>query len=271
MTSIRREKVILLPSLIVLLLLSIFFFLPQESLTALLGSDAVFWFLAAGVQALATLFAFLLAGYVYFSHSLREARGDAPSVKEINELLRDDFHTDFRIVSGIMGLSILWSLGAIVVQPYVFPAKPTFILVAAGGITLSFILSLAFVLDLTNPDAFRHAAQSLRQKVERAGGDLVDSEEFLTVTYSIETYLMDMLNQDQQRAVPTRRQEMSRMGLRELARLAYSKGFLDSDLYRRLLDIIALRNAILHGADGRVRSGNVEEARAVLGEIEAQS
>ncbi|WP_258229816.1 HepT-like ribonuclease domain-containing protein [Pseudomonas putida] len=95
---------------------------------------------------------------------------------------------------------------------------------------------------------------------ERTG----DLKEFAATYNSIEDQLTKVLRKLEMAAEPATSKNLSKITSTRIADILHSRKLISSDLLEKLKKLIALRNAILHGAEPMVSQSMVLESKLTL-------
>lgn len=222
-----------------------------------------FWVFAASAQSVATLFAFILAGYQLSEGRLNEFDDEDEEEMEIKARLKERDFTYLRLLSALSGAAILGSLGLLSLNEVTYPLRVPATLAVATYVVAAVVLSILFVLRIVDPNRRSDAAGAILgedprpppgvQEVTQAfrlgpvRRDQIPRTEFLDAFIDLETDLRHALGQELERrgiAVESRGLHVpfGRI-VRELSRL----GVLRPEIGERLGEIGRVRNLVVHG------------------------
>lgn len=217
-----------------------------------------FWLFGASAQAVATLFAFILAGYQLADAQLDEMDDQDEEERQIKERLKErDFH-HLKALSAFSGIAIVGSLLLISVNDVGYPLRRPLTLTTGSYILISVVLSILVVLRVVDPGRRPGAARELigegrppSPEAERPG-KAVHRAVFIDAFIDLET--------DLRRLLEARARELDidpgeRLGFGRLARELHRLDILERPLYHELQELGRLRNLVVHGHLDEVEAG----------------
>lgn len=238
-----------------------------------LTENQIMYLYSTSAQVLAAVYGLTLTGYIFFRGELgREARADATRTEPIAKLE----HRYFQQLAVITALVMFTMLFTSLVFAYENSSNTLLLTIllnlAQSFFAVSFITIAFFVVDIVEPDGLESASIALQNEIDpknQAGERNGKLEDFVKNYNQIEGLLASSTNfETMVMAVAEPFKNNKRTSNSRLARLLLQSERITTELYNKLIELISLRNAIIHGADPKVSHHMVVQSSEVLKDLQ---
>jgi len=238
----------------------------------LLNENQVLYLFSTSAQVVGGVFGLTIAGYTFLRNELdRQKKEDESLAEQIDELKARYFYLA-TFITGVSALAIFTSLLTISVGT---PHRANEIVIAINAsqsIVVAAVLSIAyFILDIFRPGRIERISDGIRKDLDRESeNDKGSLEEFLRSFNQIEQLLDSYQNHYLQNRQQTRyRTSTARIPKPKIVEFIYRSELIDGDIRTKLVDLIRLRNSLIHGTELFVSKHTVAEASTLLDVLRA--
>ena len=255
--------------LVIPLLISLIYFTKEGWNNAWieLNENQIMYLYSTSAQVVAAIFGLTLTGYIFFRGELnREAQNDPTLADSVNRL-ESRYFQQLAMITALVMATILFATLVIAYEGSKDIKRLTLFMnfgqcfFAASFITISF-----FIVDVVQPGNIKSASKALQEDIDPANGKerTGDLKAFASTYNSIEDQLTKLLGKLEIAAEPATSKNLSKIASTRIADILHSRKLISSDLLDKLKKLIALRNAILHGAEPMVSQSMVLESKLTL-------
>ena len=232
-----------------------------------LNENQIMYLYSTSAQVVAAVFGLTLTGYIFFRGELnREAQNDPTLADSVNRL-ESRYFQQLAMITALVMATILFATLVIAYEGSKDIKRLTLFMnfgqcfFAASFITISF-----FIVDVVQPGNIKSASKALQEDIDPANGKerTGDLKEFAATYNRIEDQLTKVLGTLEMAAEPATSKNLSKITSTRIADILHSRKLISSDLLEKLKKLIALRNAILHGAEPMVSQSMVLESKLTL-------
>lgn len=233
----------------------------------LLNDNQVLYLFSTSAQVVGGVFGLTIAGYTFLRNELdRQKKEDESLAEQIDELKARYFYLA-TFITAVSALAIFTSLLTISVGTPHRANENVIAINASQSVVVAAVLSIAyFILDIFRPGRIERISDGIRKDLDREStSDKGSLEEFLRSFNQIEQ-LLDAYQNDylQNRQQARYRTSIARIPKPKIVEFIFRSELIDGDIRTRLVDLIRLRNSLIHGTELYVSKHTVTEAATLL-------
>ncbi|WP_116812865.1 hypothetical protein [Steroidobacter cummioxidans] len=235
--------------------------------------DSLYWLFSSSAQAIAALFALLLAAFTLVVGRMDLAEQRDETLVDIHSELKKEYYGELRVLTELTGFAVIFDLALVLLHGTGIAYQQA---VVVGVIFLAnvsaIVLSVLFLFKVADPQKVgKKSSQLLRgEGLEKSGKDIPIGE-FVASFIRLERKLRLLADVDQPNAVsqdfsvsPTRH-----VSLRQVIRMLVSRGVLSKELAYRLERLSHYRNLVVHGEMDQVDHEQWNQLLSVQTEVDA--
>lgn len=238
----------------------------------LLNENQILYLFSTSAQVIAGIYGLTLTGFIFLRNELSREEFEDDTLTQAVQSLKARYFALLVFITVLVSLTLLLANLAISLEDSSEPWLTTLIINAGQSAFLTSLSSVAyFIFDVLSPSRIEMASKTLQRKfdpslAEQTKGSL---EEFLRNYNQIEMLLQNAGQPYKEVNTGTYDKRNSRrMSNSRLAEILLRNEQIDKLLFRSLLELITLRNSIIHGADPVVSQGIVETSSEVLQKLQ---
>jgi hypothetical protein len=234
-----------------------------------LNENQILYLFSAASQVIAAIYGLLITGYIFLRNELDRKVTDDESYDEIITFLKKEYFSSIISISIVTILSIFFCFLVICFETY---HKQTIvgimINVSSSTIIIELVLIVAFVIEILNPESFEKASKKIKDKISINTPEEKGSlEDFLKYYNEIE-YILEKYGIDKDRLFNKNEFYQKRtIAKSKLVYILFNEGKINEDLKNRLIELISLRNSLIHGSDLFVSINNVDSVNDALRQL----
>lgn len=238
-----------------------------------LNENQALYLFSTTSQVIAAVYGLTLTGFIFFRNELsREELEDETLVDAIDKL-KSRYFVFLGFITALVFLTIFLSHAAISFEASGKNGINAFVFNVGQSSFITSLLAIAyFIFDVVHPKRIELASRSLQEKVdpERSTETRGGLEDFMRNFNQIEMLLVNAGRPFQEiTSAPYPSKYPRRLSNARLAEVLLRNERIDFKLYKKLRELITLRNSIIHGADPVVSQEIVRLSEEVLGELQA--
>ena len=238
----------------------------------LLNENQVLYLFSTSAQVIAGIYGLTLTGFIFFRNELSREEFEDETLTDAVEALKKRYFTLLMFITGLVLLSILLANLAITYEAAGAIHQNTVLINVGQSAFITSLVAVAyFIFDVISPQRIEIASRALQDKVdpqptEQKKGSL---EEFLKNYNQIELLLTEFGRPYQEvSAISYEQKYPRRFSNARLAEILLRSERIDHGLFRRIRELITLRNSIIHGAEPVVSNELVQTSATVRRELE---
>lgn len=238
-----------------------------------LTENQIMYIYSTSAQVLAGVYGLTLTGYLFFRSDLnREARSDETRAGSIEKLEKRYLWQLTLITALVLGTIALTNVVIALESSENRKLLTVFMNVGQSFFGVAILAISFFVLDVIAPQNVEAASQAIQNEIDPAHNESSvkgSLEELLKNYNEIEDILINQSNRPS--IVPYSSTYVKSFNRKpsniKLAELLLRAEKIREELYQRLVQLIKLRNAIIHGAEPKVSNEMVERSAMVLRDL----
>src|SRR5215216_1059600 len=117
-----------------------------------MNDENIYWLFSSSAQAIATLVAFLLAGYTLVHAMMESIQQRDDALEEIHAALIRQYYRQIRALAVLTGVAVVGSLAMLYLNGFTWPLKQVAVAVAALADIAAIGWGIAFVIHIIDPD-----------------------------------------------------------------------------------------------------------------------
>lgn len=237
----------------------------------LLNENQILYLSSTSAQVIAAVYGLTLTGFIFFRNELSRDENEDETLRDAVDSLKTRYFALLLFITALTLVSLLLANLTIAYENSENRALKVFFLNAGQCAFVTSLLAVAyFVFDVVSPKRIERASKSLQTGLDpRIEGKRSGSlEDFLKNYGEIEALLEDAGKRFQVGS-PQMNERLARRRIPHVAliEILARSARLDRNLHRKLRDIIALRNAIIHGAEPVVSEEMVTSSYEALAQL----
>jgi hypothetical protein len=238
-----------------------------------LNDNQILYLFSTSAQVIAAIYGLTLTGFVFFRNELSREESEDETLIDAVDSLKKRYFSMMLYITGLALLAILLASLAISFEQAESLQLVAIVINTAQSAFITALLAIAyFVFDVIAPRRIEAASTTIKERLDPTRNELPkgDLEGFIRNYNHIEALLRDVAqnyakySEDHFLAKGTRRVPSAR-----LAEILFRNDRIPESLFRRIRELVALRNSIIHGADPVVSAVLVENSAQVLQELKA--
>ncbi|WP_379134084.1 hypothetical protein [Paenibacillus sp. sgz500958] len=236
----------------------------------ILNENQILYLFSTTAQVLAGIYGLTLTGFIFFRNELSREESDDDSLTEAIQGLKERYYTLLKFITLITVSTLLISNSVISIEsnPNTF-WNPILMNMGQSLFIVNLMVISYFIFDVISPKRIEKESKKI-QKIADPDYEINDRgslEEFLKNYNQLEYIIQKYGTAYQSQIVPVNNKNMKRLSNVRLAEFIYKSEKINSELLNQIINLITLRNSIIHGAEPIV-SKNIEElSRKVLLEL----
>lgn len=235
----------------------------------LLSENQILYLYSTSAQVIAGVYGLTLTGFIFFRNELSREEFEDETLIQAVENLKERY---FRILLFVTTLSIVTLIMANLTISSKIEGGESLTTILMNITQSSFVLNLLviayFIFDVIAPKRIELASKKIQRLVDPVvpGGLIGSLEEFLMNYNNLESILQKYgeAYQSEFEGASGRRRRLSNVKLAEFILRAEK---IDYELFKKIKNLITLRNSIIHGADPKVSASMVNTSKSVLTEL----
>lgn len=238
-----------------------------------LNENQIMYLYSTSAQVVAAVFGLTLTGYIFFRGELNSAAQNDPTLSDAVKRLESRYFQQLAMITALVMATILFASLVIAYETSNDIKRLTLFMnfgqcfFAASFITISF-----FIVDVVQPGNIKSASKALQDDIDPANGEerTGDLKAFASIYNSIENHLATSYTKIDMTVEPAGSEKTSQTTSARIADILHRRKLITSDLLEKLKKLIALRNAILHGAEPMVSQSMVLESQLTLAQLASE-
>ncbi len=236
-----------------------------------LNENQILYLFSSASQVIAAIFGLIITGYIFLRNELDRKAEKDETLEEVISLLKSEYFGSIIGISIITISSISLCFLVIVSETNLFSSIVSYLInLSVATILTALFIIVSFVVRILNPNSIEIASNKLRQNttMDKANesGSLEDFlKTFNEIDYILEKYGTTLLFADVRDIESARRKRVPKT---KLVNILFSEERIDGQLKNSLIDLISLRNSVVHGTDMFVSVKDVELAKHLLERLE---
>lgn len=208
--------------------------------------ENLYWLFSASAQSIATFFAFILAGYTIFVSMMDGLREKDDSLIEIIEEEKRTIFSKIKVLSIIVGFSLLMNLTMIYANGSDFNIKTDLVIITILSTIVAVILGVWIVVIIIDPKKNKQIAEKLiyKDKSFNQSGTKRNEQEFFSTFIEFEKKLRDYISSYN---VYVKSKQPQFPSFRDIISTFYYTKMIDGRTYEELLELNKYRNLLFHG------------------------
>ncbi|MDP3468478.1 MAG: hypothetical protein Q8S11_09100 [Daejeonella sp.] len=235
-----------------------------------LNENQILYLFSSASQVIAAIFGLIITGYIFLRNELDRRADKDETLEEVVLLLKSEYFGSIIGISITTFVSIALCFLVIVAETTQLSTLLSLLInISVSTILTTLIIIISFVITILNPNSIEVASNKLRENTtqdkENESGSL---EEFLKnfnqIDYILEKYGTTLLYTDVNDYESARRKRVAKT---KLVYILYNEGKIDNDLKNNLIELISLRNSLVHGTDLFVSTRDVLLSEELLSRL----
>jgi len=232
-----------------------------------LNENQILYLFSSASQVIAAIFGLIITGYIFLRNELDRKAEKDETLEEVISILKSEYFGSIIGISITTIVSIALCFLVIVSETnHFFGIVPFLINFSVATILTALFIIVSFVVRILNPNSIEIASNLLRKNTTKDNANESGSlEEFLKtfneIDYILEKYGTSLLFSDITDIDSARRKRVPKT---KLVYILFNEERIDSELKNNLIELISLRNSVVHGTDMFVSVKDVEIAKDLL-------
>lgn len=250
-----------------------------DNLNNYIAPENIYWLFSSSAQAIAAFVAFLIAGYAFVNNALDGMVAKDETLAEVMEYLKKKYFRLIQKTVYITALAIVLSLSILYLNGIglreVVAVKNILVPIAIIVNIASIIFGIYLVISMVDPEKARNAARNLIGKNPSEfpkAGKVVSEMEFLQEFIKTEKKLRSYFENNKSLVESNDYIKYNRpFTLRQMIEALRVNELVDSQLCRDLLEIVKVRNLVVHGHEEHVSENILERLKTINAELQSLS
>lgn len=236
--------------IVIISLMTIYLFIKISYLVDKYQStrDGYYWFLSAASQCIATIFAFIFAGYSIVLSIMNNNENKNEELKELYDEIKKNYYNSLRIITIIAGAAIITNLMMILFNDKTSSLKYYGITLSILLNLITIILTIIFVVSIIDPNKYHNAAvKIIKNEITELEKDNLDvtSSEFFTEFIKLEKIIRDYFKKHKINIQI--KNQMSFPSLKNMIESLFNNEKISKEDYDILINLNRYRNLVFHG------------------------
>ncbi|CAG5016128.1 hypothetical protein DYBT9275_05482 [Dyadobacter sp. CECT 9275] len=236
----------------------------------ILNENQILYLFSSASQVIAAIFGLIITGYIFLRNELDRKADKDETLEEVILLLKSEYFGSITGISIMTGISIALCFLVIVAETNQLLAPLSLLInISVSTILTTLITIISFVIIILNPNSIEIASNKLREntttdKANESGSLENFLKNFNQIDYILEKYGTTLLFTDIDNYKSARRKRVAKT---KLVSILFSEGKIDIDLRNNLMELITLRNSLVHGTDLFVSINDVQLSENLLNRL----
>lgn len=235
-----------------------------------LNENQILYLFSSASQVIAAIFGLIITGYIFLRNELDRKADKDETLEEVILLLKSEYFGSIIGISITTIVSIALCFLVIVAETNNFSKLLSYLInLSVSTILAALFIIVSFVIRILNPNSIEMASNKLRESAtkdkENESGSL---EEFLKnfneIDYILEKYGTKLLSADVNDYGSAKRKRVAKT---KLVYILFNEGKIDNELKNNLIELISLRNSLVHGTDLYVSTKDVQLSEELLSRL----
>ena len=238
----------------------------------ILNENQILYLFSSASQVIAAIFGLIITGYIFLRNELDRKADKDETLEEVILLLKSEYFGSIIGISITTIFSITLCFLVIVAETSQFTNLLYFLInISVSTILTTLIIIISFVIRILNPNSIEIASNKLREssttdKANESGSLEEFLKNFNQIDYILEKYGTTILYTDVKDYESARRKRVPKT---KLVYILYNEGKIDNDLKNNLIELISLRNSLVHGTDLFVSISDVQLSDELLSRLKS--
>lgn len=232
-----------------------------------LNENQILYLFSSASQVIAAIFGLIITGYIFLRNELDRKADKDETLEEVILLLKSEYFGSIIGISITTIVSIALCFLTIVAETHDFRTLLSYLInISVATILTTLFIIVSFVIRILNPKSIEIASNKLREKTTQDKANESGSlEEFLKnfnqIDYILEKYGTTLLYSDVTDYESAKRKRVAKT---KLVYILFNEQKIDNDLKNNLIELISLRNSLVHGTDLYVSVRDVQLSEELL-------
>lgn len=232
-----------------------------------LNENQILYLFSSASQVIAAIFGLIITGYIFLRNELDRKADKDETLEEIILLLKSEYFGSIIGISTTTIVSIALCFLTIVAETHDFRTLLSYLInISVATILTTLFIIVSFVIRILNPKSIEIASNKLRENTTQDKANESGSlEEFLKnfnqIDYILEKYGTTLLYSDITDYESAIRKRVAKT---KLVYILFNEQKIDNDLKNNLIELISLRNSLVHGTDLYVSVRDVQLSEELL-------
>jgi len=232
-----------------------------------LDENQILYLFSSASQVIAAIYGLIITGYIFLRNELDRKADKDESYEEIVSILKNDYFSSIINISLVTLLSIALCFLVIVdATSFNNILLDIFINISVSVIFTELFLIVSFVIQILNPRSIENASDKLRTKTTiDENGEKGSIEDFLNyynqIEYILVKYGTAISNPELSDYESVKRKRIPNT---KLVYILYNDSRIDLKLKNDLINLISLRNSLIHGTNLFITKKYVQFSKEIL-------
>ncbi|GAB3499357.1 hypothetical protein GCM10027341_22470 [Spirosoma knui] len=232
-----------------------------------LNENQILYLFSSASQVIAAIFGLIITGYVFLRNELDRKADKDETLEEVILLLKSEYFGSIIGISITTIVSIALCFLTIAAETHDFRTLLSYLInISVATILTTLFIIVSFVIRILNPKSIEIASNKLRENTTQDKANESGSlEEFLKnfnqIDYILEKYGTTLLYSDITDYESAKRKRVAKT---KLVYILFNEQKIDNDLKNNLIELISLRNSLVHGTDLYVSVRDVQLSEELL-------
>lgn len=232
-----------------------------------LNENQILYLFSSASQVIAAIFGLIITGYIFLRNELDRKADKDETLEEVILLLKSEYFGSTIGISITTIVSIALCFLTIVAETHDFKTLLSYLInLSVATILTTLFIIVSFVIRILNPNSIEIASNKLRENTTKDKANESGSlEEFLKnfnqIDYILEKYGTTLLYSDVTDYESAKRKRVAKT---KLVYILFNERKIDLDLKNNLIELISLRNSLVHGTDLYVSIRDVQLSEELL-------
>lgn len=232
-----------------------------------LNENQILYLFSSASQVIAAIFGLIITGYIFLRNELDRKADKDETLEEVILLLKSEYFGSIIGISITTIVSIALCFLTIVAETNDFTILLSYLInLSVATILTTLFIIVSFVIRILNPNSIEIASNKLRENTTKdkanESGSLEDFlKNFNQIDYILEKYGTTLLYSD---VINYESAKRKRVAKTKLVYILFNERKIDEDLKNNLIELISLRNSLVHGTDLYVSVRDVQLSEELL-------
>jgi len=232
-----------------------------------LNENQILYLFSSASQVIAAIFGLIITGYIFLRNELDRKADKDETLEEVILLLKSEYFGSIIGISITTIVSIALCFLTIAAETHDFRTLLSYLInISVATILTTLFIIVSFVIRILNPKSIEIASNKLRENTTQDKANESGSlEEFLKnfnqIDYILEKYGTTLLYSDITDYESAKRKRVAKT---KLVYILFNEQKIDNDLKNNLIELISLRNSLVHGTDLYVSVRDVQLSEELL-------
>lgn len=235
-----------------------------------LNENQILYLFSSASQVIAAIFGLIITGYIFLRNELDRKAEKDETLEEVVLILKSEYFGSIIGISITTIVSIALCFLTIVAETHDFRILLFYLInISVATILTTLFIIVSFVIRILNPKSIEIASNKLRENTTQDKANESGSlEEFLKnfnqIDYILEKYGTTLLYSDVSDYESVKRKRVAKT---KLVYILFNEEKIDNDLKNNLIELISLRNSLVHGTDLYVSVRDVQLSEELLARL----